>query len=311
MTQESLAIAPRSRGWIDHAFLWTLSSLSVVAIAATLSGAGRWPPDAARGPGSAHTPAPAQRTRSAPARAATPLIAFADPEPGYPVISPFGLRQLPWEGAGRLHKGVDIAAPSGEPVLAAADGVVLRTGVDAGYGRFVEISHAAGMSSLYGHLSAFEARPGAEVKAGQAIGRIGSTGSSTGSHLHFEIHDPAGRALNPEMFIGRRFMTRADLPLKAATRTPRGVRVAYVSNIPPAKQALLDARQDARAMALEGQMQARRATMILVLPQGRIALITVARPAAAVRPAAAGASPLQMVQAGSDGRVHGKVLPAG
>jgi murein DD-endopeptidase MepM/ murein hydrolase activator NlpD len=177
------------------------------------------------------------------------LIAFANPAPGYPVISPFGLRQLPWEESGRLHAGVDIAAPSGVPILAAADGVVTRMAVDAGYGRFVELQHAAGLMTRYGHLAKYlpQIRVGMAVKSGQPLGEVGSTGSSTGSHLHFEIRDDQGRPLNPAFFLGRSFATQADLPLKAASRFPRGVRVAYVSNIPRAKREEMQSRLELEA----------------------------------------------------------------
>jgi murein DD-endopeptidase MepM/ murein hydrolase activator NlpD len=173
------------------------------------------------------------------------LIAFQDPLPGYPIISPFGLRQLPWEEGGRLHAGVDIAAPQGERAIAAADGVVTRVATDAGYGRFVELKHAAGLSTRYAHLSSFSPQiaPGVAVKAGTPVGVIGSTGSSTGAHLHFEIRDEADRPLNPELFLGRRFAESGDLPLRAALRIPRGVRVAFVSRIPTARRAEMQAKQ--------------------------------------------------------------------
>jgi hypothetical protein len=186
-------------------------------------------------------PHPAARPAPPPA-----LIAFRTPAPGYPVISPFGLRRLPWEEAGRLHAGVDIAAPAGLPVLAAADGVVTRMATDPGYGRFVEVAHAAGLLTRYGHLARYapQVRPGAAVKAGQPLGAMGSTGSSTGSHLHFEIRDARDRPLNPELFLGRSFATAAALPLKAAGRFPRGVRVAYVSNIPRSRREQMAARAE-------------------------------------------------------------------
>ncbi len=111
MTQESLAISPRAGGWIDQVFLWTLSSLTVMAIAGALTRADRWPSGVSSQPRPARRLATAPPVQSPSPSVQRPLIAFADPEPGYPVISPFGLRRLPWEEAGRLHKGVDIAAP--------------------------------------------------------------------------------------------------------------------------------------------------------------------------------------------------------
>lgn len=173
------------------------------------------------------------------------LIAFEDPVPGREIISPFGLRQLPWEENGRLHEGVDIAAPLGAPVLLAADGVVVRAGQGEGYGRFVEVRHAAGLSTLYAHMGAVAdgIAPGVALKAGDLVGRIGSSGTSTGPHLHFELRDAADRPLNPGLFLGRAFASADDLPLKDARRFPRAVRVAYVSMIPKNKRALMAARE--------------------------------------------------------------------
>ena len=235
----------RARHWLVDAAIGGSLALGLITVAdAALPRIERTPPDRPR---LAHAP-PAAPTAPAPPPA---LIAFREPAPGYPVISPFGLRQLPWEESGRLHAGVDIAAPAGFPVLAAADGVVTRMATDPGYGRFVEIRHAAGLTSRYGHLARYlpQIRPGVAVKAGEPIGQMGSTGTSTGSHLHFEIRDPKGRPLNPELFLGRSFATEADLPLKAAGRIPRGVRTAYVSNIPRAKRQEMEARIELAAAA--------------------------------------------------------------
>jgi hypothetical protein len=295
-----LAVSPRPRRWIDETFLWATASLTIMAIAAAMTSAARWPSDPSRllHVRSARPGAPAPLSH--PVHAPMPAIGFAEPVPGYRVISPFGLRQLPWEEAGRLHKGVDIAAPMGAPVLAAADGTVVRAGVDAGYGRFIEIDHAGGMRSLYGHLSAFEARPGTAVRRGQAIGRIGSTGSSTGAHLHFEIHDPEGRALNPEMFLGRSFMRLADLPLRAAARLPRrAVRIAFVSVIPRAKEALMQAREE----AYQDQHPVRPAIDVAAPMQPGVAPVAKATIAEA-------APVLHVEGRGPDGRVHAVITPA-
>ena len=177
------------------------------------------------------------------------LIAFIPPVDGATIDSPFGLRQLPWEGAGRLHAGVDLLAEKGEAVVAAADGVVTEIAQDGGLGRYVEIVHAEGLTTRYAHMARFaDIAVGTAVKAGTAIGFVGSTGSSTGAHLHFEIRDAKERPMNPESFIGRSFATAEDLPLKEALRPAhRGVRVAYVSNIPASKRALMQARLDAVA----------------------------------------------------------------
>lgn len=163
-----------------------------------------------------------------------PDYAFLSPLAGHEINSAFGLRQLPWEEGGRLHQGVDIAAPVGTPVRATTFGIVVRGGVDGGFGRFVEVRHKGGFTSLYAHLgrAAEGMKRGALVRPGAVVGYVGSTGRSTGAHLHFEIRK-GGRPLNPASFIDRQFATRADLPLKSAARVPRRVRIAQVSDWPP------------------------------------------------------------------------------
>jgi len=180
---------------------------------------------------------------------------FVPPAPGHPVVSPFGLRQLPWEEHGRLHAGVDIAAPAGTPVRAIAHGVVVRTGRDSAYGRFVEVRHAAGLTSFYAHLGSVGAdvRKGHAVMLGAPIAAIGNTGSSTGAHLHLEVRDRRGRPLDPSRFVGRQFAGADDLPVTAASRFARKVRVAYVSSIPAAKRKLMAEREAEKAMAAEGK----------------------------------------------------------
>ena len=88
----------------------------------------------------------------------------------------------------RMHKGLDIAAPHGSPVHAAIDGVVQYAGRNGGYGNYIKLGHGGGMTSAYGHLSRIAVRRGECVAAGAGIGAVGSTGRSTGPHLHFEVH---------------------------------------------------------------------------------------------------------------------------
>lgn len=166
-----------------------------------------------------------------------PEYVFGEPVPGHEVNSPFGLRRMPWENHGRLHEGVDIAAPSGTKVLAVEDGVITQAGNSASYGRFVEVRHENGLTSFYAHLGRVErgARAGVAVTAGTPIGRIGSSGTSTGPHLHFEIRR-GERPLNPVAFIGHEFETAQDLPLKTAAFYSKKVRVAQASNAPAGKR---------------------------------------------------------------------------
>ena len=167
-----------------------------------------------------------------------PEFAFGEPVPGHSVNSPFGLRRMPWEKRGRLHAGVDIAAPSGVKVVAVVDGVIVRAGSSPSYGRFVEVKHDGGLTSFYAHLGRIEkgAKAGVAVAAGTPVGRIGSSGISTGPHLHFEIRRN-DKPLNPTAFMGQQFATAADLPLTAAAHYSKSVRVAKASHSRAGKQA--------------------------------------------------------------------------
>ena len=171
-------------------------------------------------------------------------FAFAAPLNGFAINSPFGLRKMPWEEGGRLHEGVDIAAPVGTPIQVTLAGTVLRSGVDGGYGRFVEVAHGNGLTSLYAHLGRLApgVKAGAVLPAGFVVAHVGSTGRSTGSHLHFEIRED-GQPLNPAAFMGRSFATAADLPLTLAARVPRQVRIAQVSDWPAGVNSTAPRRQ--------------------------------------------------------------------
>jgi murein DD-endopeptidase MepM/ murein hydrolase activator NlpD len=100
-----------------------------------------------------------------------------------------------------MHAGIDLAGPVGTPIYATADGTVTEAAYnDGGYGNLIKLDHGRGIETRYGHLSAFNVRPGDRVKRGQMIGRMGSTGRSTGSHLHYEVRID-GRAVNPIPFM--------------------------------------------------------------------------------------------------------------
>jgi murein DD-endopeptidase MepM/ murein hydrolase activator NlpD len=112
------------------------------------------------------------------------------------ITSPFGWRSNPFGGAPEFHQGLDIAAPTGTTVTAAAAGTVIMAQWYGGYGNYILIDHGGGYSTGYGHLSAIYVSNGQSVSRGQAIGAVGSTGQSTGPHLHFEIRI-AGKPVDP------------------------------------------------------------------------------------------------------------------
>ena len=120
------------------------------------------------------------------------------PIDGARLTSGFGMRHHPILGYSKMHAGVDFAAPTGTPIYAAGDGTVARAGRNGGYGNYVQIKHRYGYASAYAHLNriASAVRPGAKVRQGDVIGYVGTTGRSTGPHLHYEVHHD-GKKLNP------------------------------------------------------------------------------------------------------------------
>ena len=114
--------------------------------------------------------------------------------------SPFGMRLDPFLGRPAMHTGIDLRGEIGEPVHATADGKVTIAGRDGGYGNMVEIDHGNGLATRYGHLSEIQVKVGQTVRIGQVIGLIGSTGRSTGPHLHYETRIN-GEAVDPQKFL--------------------------------------------------------------------------------------------------------------
>ncbi|MDP9163300.1 MAG: M23 family metallopeptidase, partial [Pseudomonadota bacterium] len=115
--------------------------------------------------------------------------------------SGFGVRADPFQARAAMHPGIDLAGPIGTPIYATADGTVLRAGWNSGgYGNLVEIDHGKGIATRYGHMSAILVSAGQHIVRGQQIGRMGSTGRSTGSHLHYEVRID-GRPVNPIPFM--------------------------------------------------------------------------------------------------------------
>ena len=121
-----------------------------------------------------------------------PLIARTTVPSLWPVrgqiTAGFGQRMDPFSGEGAFHAGVDISAPSGTRVEAAADGIVLEAGPESGYGNEILIDHGYGLTTKYGHLSRIFVVVGQVLKRGQVIGAVGMTGKTTGPHLHYEVH---------------------------------------------------------------------------------------------------------------------------
>ncbi len=124
-----------------------------------------------------------------------------------PVSSNFGMRRHPVLGYRRMHSGMDFKASYGMPIFSATDGAVAYAGRKGGYGNFVQVNHGGGLATGYGHMSRIVASPGQRVRQGQIIGYVGSTGLSTGPHLHYELYRN-GRPINPASVT---FTQRAQL----------------------------------------------------------------------------------------------------
>lgn len=127
-------------------------------------------------------------------------IPSAQPTDGTLVTSSYGVRSDPFTGEAAFHAGLDFIGAYGQPILAAAPGRVVFVGQKAGYGNVVEIDHGHDLVTRYAHLSSFAVRPGQEVERGARIAGMGSTGRSTGTHLHFEVRR-RGEPLNPRRFL--------------------------------------------------------------------------------------------------------------
>lgn len=154
------------------------------------------------------------------------------------VSSGFGRRINPVTGLSAMHTGVDLPEPAGTPVRSMAAGVVVRAGYAGGYGNMVEVDHGGGVRTRYGHLSEIDVSAGANVASGSVIGAVGSTGRSTGPHLHFEVRingvpiDPTGYGTTDYAEV-RTFVAPDEAPLIA--RFGR-TRVAPILALTPAKE---------------------------------------------------------------------------
>ena len=140
--------------------------------------------------------------------------------------SNFGIRSDPFAGTARMHAGVDIPGATGTPIYATADGTVAHAERMGGYGNMVELDHGKGIATRYGHMSRLLVEPGSRVTRGQLIGLMGSTGRSTGPHLHYEVRID-GHAVNPVPFL-----TTADYSVAVNDAAVRAIPVATAGPAP-------------------------------------------------------------------------------
>ena len=136
----------------------------------------------------------------APTQIATVSVPSRMPLDNATLTSDYGMRIHPVLGGRRNHKGIDLAQPSGTPVYATADGVVGKAEWFSSYGNYIQIEHGAEMQTRYAHLSGYAVAAGEQVRKGQLIGYVGSTGRSTGPHLHYEVR-VAGEAVDPTPYM--------------------------------------------------------------------------------------------------------------
>ena len=129
-------------------------------------------------------------------------VFFHDPLPGAYISSIYGLRESPFTGKMQFHFGIDLVAPTGTVVRSTAEGTIVDTGKDPVYGQYIRIRHPGGYESLYAHLDKTYITPNTGIRAGERIAEVGSSGLSTGAHLHFEILY-LGENQNPQSYIRR------------------------------------------------------------------------------------------------------------
>jgi murein DD-endopeptidase MepM/ murein hydrolase activator NlpD len=153
----------------------------------------------------------------------TVAIPSAEPVHGTNFTSGYGVRSDPFRGRAAMHAGIDLAGPIGTPIYATADGIVGRSEYNnGGYGNLVELDHGHGIQTRYGHLSRSMVTAGQKVKRGDLIALMGSTGRSTGSHLHYEVRID-GKAVNPIPFLqSTSYLQSVQQRAAAATRIAIG-----------------------------------------------------------------------------------------
>jgi murein DD-endopeptidase MepM/ murein hydrolase activator NlpD len=135
------------------------------------------------------------------------------------VIGPFGQRTDPFSGEGAFHKGVDISSPTGTPVRVTADGIVIFTEFESGYGRVVKVDHGGGLVTYYAHLSRSYVHPGQDLRRGDLVGEVGTTGRVTAPHLHYEVRTH-GTPINPYPYLLSRVEAYQTPPPQPTTNFP-------------------------------------------------------------------------------------------
>ncbi len=175
----------------------------------------------------------------------TPLV--ASPVPGVE-SSGFGWRRDPMNKRAKFHKGTDFRADRGTPVYAAGPGLVAFTGRQRGYGKVIYIDHGGGLATRYAHLHRVEIEPGTPILAGMRIGQVGSTGRTTGPHLHFEVRIE-GRAVDPTLAMKIAGLQRTD---------PPAARLAALELDPERQHQQVDRHDPARPRAIAGKRPERR-----------------------------------------------------
>jgi murein DD-endopeptidase MepM/ murein hydrolase activator NlpD len=216
--KDQVALANQLRGATDARIEATRQMISRLGISTGGMG-GPYEPVPADTPISANSDRPTTVAAAAPVKADPQFKALFDswkrldqlqtsmisvpsqkPVDNISVNSGFGVRSDPFRGGRAMHAGVDIPGPIGTPIYATADAIVGRTGWIGGYGNMIELEHGKGIQTRYGHLSAILVAPGTRIKRGQQIALMGSTGRSTGPHLHYEVRID-GKAVNPRPFL--------------------------------------------------------------------------------------------------------------
>jgi murein DD-endopeptidase MepM/ murein hydrolase activator NlpD len=151
---------------------------------------------------------------ASPLRIGRTAIPSLNPLSSASLTSGFGMRTHPVLGGRRGHKGIDLASPTGTPIRATADGVISRADWFSSYGLFVSIEHGGEIQTRYGHMSRLNVAAGQAVKKGDIIGYVGSTGRSTGPHLHYEVRI-AGSAVNPVPYMQGQLQVASSDPAAA------------------------------------------------------------------------------------------------